>query len=82
MHNKDKYPAIWDEFQRARKALEPLMQKRKKYTDQIDEIGVEIGALIEKKKQINDLAMADIEQISELRAEVARLARAMGAKSI
>lgn len=80
-HNRDKYPEIWAQFEKAQKALKPFETKRAKETAKIDLVEAEIQALREKKSKLNDKAMADFEQIRELRDEIGRLAKAMGARS-
>lgn len=78
MHNRDKYPEIWAAMERAKAELEPLMEARKQYTDQIDEIGRQMAELKAKKEELNAQAMKDIDRIAELRKEISRLAMAMG----
>lgn len=82
MHKKDEYPEIWAAMEAAKAELEPLMAKRKEYTDQIDLIGVQIGELIERKDELNKIAMADIDEIRRLRKSISRFAIAMGAESL
>ena len=81
-HNKELYPEIWAAFETASGKLEKLKAKRKKSTDKIDAIGDEIGALIDKKNELNKVAMEDYDEIVSLTGEVSRLAKAMGAKSL
>lgn len=80
MHNRDKYPAIWKEKEKAEKALAPLMEKRKVHTDEMAKVQLEIQGLKNKKAILNDSAMEDIEEIRNLREIESRMARAMGAK--
>ena len=81
MHNRDKYPAIWAEKEKAEAALAPLLEARKVQTDAIKALQLEIEALKQKKVSLNDLAMKDIDQIRELQTDIARYAKAMGAKT-
>ena len=83
MHNRDKYPSIWAEKEKAEAELAKLMAKRKVHTDQIGIVNKsnKSAAEVEKEKnRLNDLAMADYPRIAELRKDIARLAMAMGAK--
>lgn len=79
MHNKDKYPEIWAVKEKAEKELAPLLAARKKHTDTIASIQKEISNLNLQKQSLNDEAMKDADRIIELRGEVARMAKAMGA---
>ena len=79
MHNRDKYPAIWAEMEAANASLAPLLDKRKKHTDAINDVQVKIDKLKAEKDDLNDKAMADVAEIAELRQAVARCAIAMGA---
>lgn len=79
MHNRDKYPEIWAGKVKHEKELEPLLEKRKVYTDQIAEIQLKIQVLKDEKEALNVLAMQDVEKIGKHRSMIARMARAMGA---
>ena len=81
MHNRDKYPAIWAEFEKAQQALAPLLAERQVHTDAIDQVQAKIDALKAEKEAINAEAMKDADRIAELRTEIARYAKAMGAKT-
>lgn len=78
-HTRDKYPEIWAAKEKAEAELAPLLAERKKHTDEIAAIQLEIHGLKERKAELNDLAMQDAERIGELRGEISRMARAMGA---
>lgn len=82
MHNREKYPEIWAAMESAKAELAPLMEKRKGYTDKIDECGTQIAKLIEKKEALNEKAMEDFARIKELRQEISRMAKAMGARNV
>ena len=75
----DDYPEIWAEFDKVRKALAPLEAKRAKEMAKVNAIQEEIQALQDKKDAAHNKACADIDEIRRLRAEEARMARAMGA---
>ena len=79
MHNRDKYPAIWAEFEKAKAELAPLMAERKKHTDAIGKVSLKIDVLESEKKAINQEAMKDIVEIRALNDLIARYAKAMGA---
>ena len=81
MHNKEKYPSIWAEKEKAEEELVPLLNERAKHTDKIADIQCEINALDIQKNETNDLAMKDAKRIKELRDTIARMAKAMGAKA-
>ncbi len=81
MHNRDKYPAIWAEKEVAETKLAGLMAARQKQTDAIKAVQQEIDNLKTEKNRLNDLAMADIDQIREVSAVISRCAIAMGAKT-
>lgn len=81
MHNREKYPEIWAAMEKAKAELAPLMDKRKKHTVKIDELrNKQIEAYNKAQVPIdaeNDLAMADIDRIRELRKQISSCARAM-----
>ncbi|MBW1725982.1 MAG: hypothetical protein JRJ62_00090 [Deltaproteobacteria bacterium] len=79
MHNRDKYPAIWAEKERAEKELKPLFKERKVHTDEMAVLQHDIQVLQERKQALNEKAMKDTDQIMGLRDTVSRMARAMGA---
>jgi hypothetical protein len=79
--NWEKYPAIWEEFEKVRTALKPLEEKRAKEMAKVNSIQEEIQALVDKKDAAHEKACADLYEIRRLRHEEARLARAMGAES-
>lgn len=83
MHNRDKHPAIWAEKETAEEELSELMGKRKVHTDAIRGVQAQIDDAVNKlkaeKERLNNLAMEDIDRITELRSTVARCAIAMGA---
>ena len=79
MHNRDKYPAIWEAKEKAEKELAPLLTERKKYTKAMGDIQVRITNLSKEKLAINIEAMKDADRIGELRDTVSRMAKAMGA---
>jgi archaellum component FlaC len=83
MHNRDKYPAIWVEKEKAEKELSVLMEKRKVHTDALKQIDNEmIGTKVQtdaEKVRLNNLAMIDYPRIKELTENIARCAIAMGA---
>jgi len=81
MHNRDKYPEIWAAKEAAELELKPLMEKRAAFTDQIAAVELQINVLESEKEQLNDSAMQDAERIHELKDTVARMAKAMGAKT-
>ena len=79
IHNRDKHPEIWNAKEKAEKELSGLMNKRKVHTDKMTPIRAEI---IERQTEVNilnDLAMVDAPRIVELRGEISRFARSMGA---
>jgi len=79
MHNRDKYPAIWAEKERAEKELAPLMESRKVHTDEMALLQKEIHELQKRKELANTAAMKDADKIRGLRDTISRMARAMGA---
>lgn len=79
MHNREKYPEIWLAKERAENELKSLMDKRKIHTDGIAEVQLKINSLKQRKENLNNLAMQDAQRMSELRDEISRMAKAMGA---
>lgn len=83
MHNRDKHPAIWAEKEAAEQQLATLMAKREVHTDTIAVVRLELQQVVapycEEINDLNELAMADYEQIKELNTAIARFAIAMGA---
>ena len=81
MSTWDEYPELWAEFEKARKALKPLEAKRAKEMAKVNAVQEKVQVLFDKKDALHVKACADWNEIAELRAEVARLAKAMGAQS-
>jgi len=81
MHNRDKYPEIWAAKEAAEAELAPLLAERKVHTDAMADVQVSIAKLKGKKEALNGEAMKDFNRISELRETIARMAKAMGAKT-
>lgn len=79
MHNRDKYPAIWAEKEKAEAELAGLMAERTVHTDQIAVIQGKIDKLQAEKVASNGLAMKDASRIGELKDVISRCAIAMGA---
>lgn len=79
MHNRDKYPAIWAEKEKAEAALAPLLAERARHTEAMKSIQITINALEAEKSALNDEAMKDAPVIRELSGDIARYAKAMGA---
>lgn len=82
MHNKDKYPEIWAAMQKAQEQLQPLMEERETHTNEIDLLQKQIDQLRVAKAAANDKAMANAGRIAELRREISRFAKAMGAVAV
>lgn len=79
MLNQDKYPEIWAAKVKAEKEHALLMSERRVHTDKIAEVQTQIDALKIQKENLNEKAMKDIERLRELRRDISRLAKAMGA---
>lgn len=81
MHNKDKYPEIWEVMQNCKAKLEPLMAERNKNKVKVKELrNQQIEASRKFKKEINaanDVAMKDIDEIRRLRKQISAFANAM-----
>lgn len=79
MHNRDKYPEIWAAKEKSEANLKVLMDKRRPFLEKMKPLR---ASIIEMQKEVNLLdhsAMVDAEEIGELRSEISRLAKAMGA---
>ena len=81
MHNRDKYPSIWDAKLVAEAELEPLLAERKVHTDEMKKVQLQIEELKLEKVRLNTEAMKDIARIQELNSDIATYAKAMGAKT-
>ena len=81
MHNRDKYPEIWTAFEAANAELAPLLAERATHNQRIGKLQEKIEALRVEKVAVNDEAMKDAPRIAELRDTVARMAKAMGART-
>ncbi len=79
MHNRDKYPEIWAAKEKAEVELAELMTARKVEADKMVAVQLKIDTLKKTKTVINAEAMKDADRIAELRGEISRMARAMGA---
>ena len=79
MHNRDKYPGIWADKEKAESELAPLFAERKIHTDEMASLQHDINVLQKRKQKLNELAMKDADQINEKRDLISRMARAMGA---
>lgn len=78
MHNKEKYPEIWNTMVKKQDELKVLKVKRKSYTDQLDAVRVKQMELQPEIDALNEKAMEDYEQIKELSIEISNMAKAMG----
>lgn len=81
-HNSDKYPVMFAEMEEMQTRESELMVKRKVFTDQINDLGKQIGVLKVEKEQLNDSANVDISELRTLRREIAKRARFMGASGV
>ena len=82
MHNREKYPEIWAAMEKAEAELALLTTERMNHMKDMQAVQQEIDELAKKKVKCHEEACKDLVRIRELRAEIGRMAGAMGAITV